>query len=275
MAIFHFKLSLIRRRDGRSAVAAAAYRAGARIDDQRLGRTHDYSRKSGVVETGLEGWSGTRADLWNAAETAERHPRAIVAREIVVALPHELTAADRRTLVTDFASYIRQRHGVAVDWAIHAPTVRSPRNHHAHLMFTSRAVAEHDRIIGSKTRELDVSATGCVHLAHWRSTWAARVNERLWLAGFELEIDHRSHKAAGRQQEPLRHLGPMLAALEAKGVSTAVGRDNRERRQRNRKRRLIDAQLRLVRRSIGAILESTVDFMLDEPQARPERARTL
>jgi hypothetical protein len=275
MAIYHFKLSLIRRRDGQSAVAAAAYRAGERIDDQRTGRIHDYSRKSGVVDTGFEGWSATRSDLWNAAEIAERHPRAIVAREIVVALPHELTAADRRTLVVDFARYLRDRHGVVVDWAIQAPTARSPRNDHAHLMLTTRVVADHDQKLGAKSRELDVSDTGAVHLAHWRSTWAARVNERLWLAGFEREIDHRSHKAAGRGQEPLRHLGPTMAALEAKGVATAAGRDNRARRRRNRERRLIDAQLRLVRRSIDALLQSAVDFVTDEPHSRAERARGL
>jgi hypothetical protein len=228
-----------------------------------------------VVETGLEGWSGSRAELWNAAERAERHPRAIVAREIVVALPHELAPDDRRTLVADFAGYLRLRHGVAVDWAIHAPTPRSPLNHHAHLMLTTRSIAEHDPKFGAKTRELDVSDIGAVHVSHWRSTWAGRVNERLWLAGVGLEIDHRSHKAAERQQEPLRHLGPMMSALEARGVATAAGNDNRERRRRNRKRRSIDAQLSLVRRSIDTSLHGALDFITDDPRSRGEPAREM
>lgn len=51
MAIFHSSLHIISRGDGRSAVAAAAYRAGERIACNYDGITHDYTRKGGVVHT--------------------------------------------------------------------------------------------------------------------------------------------------------------------------------------------------------------------------------
>ena len=48
MAIYHLNVKPISRSSGRSATAAAAYRAAERIDDQRTGQIHDYTRKGGV-----------------------------------------------------------------------------------------------------------------------------------------------------------------------------------------------------------------------------------
>src|SRR3546814_1118381 len=51
MAIFHFSVKVIGRGAGRSAVAAAAYRAGERLHDERLDRAHDFTNKPGVVHS--------------------------------------------------------------------------------------------------------------------------------------------------------------------------------------------------------------------------------
>ena len=48
MAIYHCSTKVIGRSGGRSAIAAAAYRAGEQIKDVRSGRTHEYSRKRDV-----------------------------------------------------------------------------------------------------------------------------------------------------------------------------------------------------------------------------------
>lgn len=45
MAIYHCSIKIISRGKGKSAVAAAAYRAGAQITNGRDGVTHDYTRK--------------------------------------------------------------------------------------------------------------------------------------------------------------------------------------------------------------------------------------
>ncbi len=47
MAILYFFVQVIRRAAGRSAVAAAAYRAGERLHDERLDRDHDFRARSG------------------------------------------------------------------------------------------------------------------------------------------------------------------------------------------------------------------------------------
>ena len=54
MAIYHLSASIIGRSDGRSAVAASAYRAGADMTDPDTGTRHDYTRKRGVRATFME-----------------------------------------------------------------------------------------------------------------------------------------------------------------------------------------------------------------------------
>ena len=51
MASYHLSVKTIKRSAGRSATAAAAYRVGERIECQREGRIHDYTRKQGIKET--------------------------------------------------------------------------------------------------------------------------------------------------------------------------------------------------------------------------------
>ncbi len=51
MAIYHLSIKIISRGKGKSAVAAAAYRAGEAIKSEYDGIVNDYTRKGGVVHT--------------------------------------------------------------------------------------------------------------------------------------------------------------------------------------------------------------------------------
>ena len=51
MAIYHLSAQIISRGGGRSVVAAQAYRAAEKIHDEHLGKTFDFTRKSGVEHT--------------------------------------------------------------------------------------------------------------------------------------------------------------------------------------------------------------------------------
>lgn len=87
----------------------------------------------------------SRASLWNAAEASETRKNSRVAREVILALPHELTDTERQALARDMALYLVERYRVAVDVAIHAPCEgdgHDPRNHHAHLLFTTRELTQ-------------------------------------------------------------------------------------------------------------------------------------
>ena len=49
IAIYHATTKPLRRSAGRSAVAAAAYRAGVKLEDHRTAMVFDFTRRSGVV----------------------------------------------------------------------------------------------------------------------------------------------------------------------------------------------------------------------------------
>ncbi|MBU2738802.1 MobA/MobL family protein, partial [Acidithiobacillus concretivorus] len=119
MAIYHLSVKAISRSAGRSGTASSAYRSGEKIEDERTGEVHDYTRRSGVESADLvlpedaPEWAADRAALWNAAEQAETRKNATVAREFEIALPEELPPAERRRLALDFAGELVQRHGCA------------------------------------------------------------------------------------------------------------------------------------------------------------------
>lgn len=160
MAIGSASVQSISRSGGRSATAAAAYRTGQKITDERTGQIHDYTRKGGVVDLAMYLPNGapamTTAELWNKAESAENRKNSQVARELLVALPHELTEVQRRELVDAIAGAMVERYGVAAEAAIHRPGAEGDqRNHHVHLMFTTRRMDASGQLT-EKTRELDV-----------------------------------------------------------------------------------------------------------------------
>lgn len=145
-------LQTISRAKGRSATAAAAYRACVKLADKLTGVIHDYRAKRGHVETILIGATNI-AQLWNDAEAAEKRKDSTVARELMLPLPDQWTDNERRECVRDIAQHLRNTYGVAVASSIHAAS-KHDRNNHVHMMFTTRIVDEHG-VFGKKTRILD------------------------------------------------------------------------------------------------------------------------
>ena len=193
MAIYHLSAKIISRSSGRSAVAAAAYRSAELMHDHRQGLDHDYSNRGGVLSTEIllpenaPGWMSDRSQLWNAVEKIERRKDAQLSREIVVALPHELNDDARHDLVRSFVQEQFVSRGMVADVAVHSPgSEGDERNHHAHIMLTTRSI-EGDGF-GKKAREWNATAT----LEGWRESWADAVNERLERSGHDQKIDHRS-----------------------------------------------------------------------------------
>ena len=234
MAIYHCSVKTISRSAGRSATASAAYRAATSIVDTTTGECHDYTGKRGVISThlllpdGAPEWG--RAELWNAAEAAETRKNSTVAREIVLALPAELSAEERQRLALDYAREIVERHGCAVDVAIHAPGKGGDqRNHHAHLLMTTRRVTRDG--LTEKTREWDGGKQGKETVEHWRGRWSELANERLAQVGQAARIDHRSHAARGMLSTPGVHLGPAASAYERRTGEPSRRRESQQRQQ--------------------------------------------
>ncbi|MBD1205460.1 MAG: MobA/MobL family protein, partial [Rhodobacteraceae bacterium] len=234
MAIYHCSVKPVSRTAGRSAVAAAAYRAAVRLVNQRDGITHDFRGKSGVIHAEIilpramadaADWALDRATLWNAAEAAETRRDARTAREFEVALPHELDAAQRLALARDLATDIAERFGVAVDYAIHAPHgMTDVRNHHVHILATTRRVTPQG--LGAKSdlerADADLRADGLPvareQIRALRERVAEITNQHLARAGFEVAVDHRSHADRGLEIEPTEHMGVAATGQERRGL---------------------------------------------------------
>lgn len=224
MAIYHLSMKIISRSNGYSAVASAAYRSGSLMLDERTGLTHDYTRKSGVAEAVIltpataPAWCTNRAELWNAVEKAERRKNSQLAREIELAIPHELPQDAARETVLAFVRENFVSQGMIADVAFHHMDKTNP---HAHIMLTTRAVGPAG--FGGKVRDWNDRT----HAETWRASWADHANRALANAGYQKEIDHRSYERQGLEKTPGIHLGKSACAMETRGIETERGEQNR------------------------------------------------
>lgn len=184
---------MISRSQGRSATAAIAYRVAERIEDRRTGITFDYAARGGVDHTEIlapdhaPDWVRDRSELWNRVEESETRKNSQVAREVRVALPAELTHAQRVELVRDFAREQFVDRGMIADIALHAPgRDGDDRNHHAHILLTTREIGPE----GFTTKNRDWNKVEV--LEGWREAWARDSNAALERAGIEDRVDHRT-----------------------------------------------------------------------------------
>jgi len=216
MASYHLSVKTIKRSAGRTATAAGAYRAGERIECQREGRVHDYTRKQGIRETFIvtpenaPAWAQDRSKLWNEVEASETRRNSVTAREWELALPSEISDKDRSQITRQFAEELVSRYGVAVDVAIHAPHREGDqRNHHAHVLTSTRKLEPEG--FTAKTRVLDAKQTGGPEVDQMRGLWAELQNRALERAGVAERVDHRSLEA---QREAALERGDALSAEE-------------------------------------------------------------
>lgn len=247
MAIYHLAMKPISRASGRSAVASAAYRAGEWLENERDGLTHDYTRREGIEHAEIvlpqksqAEWARDRSALWNAAEQAEKRADARVAREFEIALPHELSPEQRLEATRSFAQSLSDRYGTAVDFAIHAPHgATDVRNHHAHLMMTTRQVGpeglDEKTLIERENKWLlsRDQPTAPMQLREIRQSWEGIANERMAAAGLDLRIDHRSHQERGLELAPTEHMGIHATQMERRGLDVSRVRLDAEAARRN------------------------------------------
>ena len=131
----HIPVSIIKRSEGRSAVAAAAYRSGTKLTNEWDGLTHDYTRKGGVVhaEIMLPAHAppefADRSTLWNSVEQIEKARDSQLAREIEAALPRELSREQQLALVRAYVKDNFVGKGMCADFAIHDKGTGNPHVH--------------------------------------------------------------------------------------------------------------------------------------------------
>lgn len=215
MSIAFARAKIIARSAGQNAVACAAYRSGEVLRDRTEGTTHYYDRRTGIIDTGITApreapaWMRNRAELWNQVEAGERRKDAQLAREFIVAIPHELET-EGQMAIREIARSLADR-GMVVDWAIHQPSREGDeRNVHAHLLTTMRKVTPEG--FGAKVREWNQPD----YLKGVKAEIAEAFNSRLRARGLP-EIDLRSYEEQGIDRIPQQHMGVVATAMQRRG----------------------------------------------------------
>ena len=283
---YHCSVKVISRASGRSAVAAAAYRSGERLTDERLGKCHDYTRKSDIEHREIMApdrtpdWMLDRSRLWNGVEAAEKRKDAQLAREVEISLPRELGAEDRRALVEGYVREHFVSQGMIADVSLHrGHSADGQEQPHAHVMLTMRDLTGEG--FGKKNRDWNASE----RLEGWRAAWADHANRALERAGHDERIDHRSLKdqrEAARERgdaereedlgrEPLGKVPLSAVAMERKGIITERGDEQRGVQARNRERRELTQQLRDLSARIAETMRGIGDKAKDVAQGLRDR----
>lgn len=271
MAQYRLSVSVISRKTGRSATAAAAYRAGCEIEDQRTGERFDFSNKRGVLHSEMvlpsnaPEWAHDRAELWNRSEMADKRADATVAREIQLSLPHELTPVQRRELTLEFARSVSARYQIAVDVSIHAPNRNGDeRNHHVHLLLCTRPFDGQSKTgFGNKMRDLDQAVQRIQgrgnEVERLRAEWAGQMNQALERANVQtpegaiVQVDHRSYARQGVEKQPMVKEGPAATALKRRGEYSERAEINEEIVTRNTAREQLQEQVTKIEQELAAL----------------------
>jgi ATP-dependent exoDNAse (exonuclease V) alpha subunit len=258
MDIYHCSIKIIKRSQGRSAVAAA-YRSGQKLTNEWDGIAHDYSKKGGVVHSEILFPAHAppeffdRSTLWNCVEESEKSRNAQLAREIEIALPTEIDQKSQIRLVRKYVQDIFVSAGMCADYSIHD---KENGNTHAHIMLTLRPILGNGEWGAKCRKEYDLDGSGQRiplpnggYKSHrvnttdrndpgkaeeWRAQWAHYANAMLEVRNLPQRIDHRGDVRQGIQKIPTVHMGVAVTQMERRGFATEKGAVNREIAAQNR-----------------------------------------
>lgn len=291
MALYHFHVEQIKRSEGRTAVASAAYRAGEKLYNLWDGETHDYTKKGGVIykEIILPDHSPKRFldryTLWNEVEQAEKRYDAQLSYSFDMALQNEFSMEENIALAREFIQKYFVSDGMIADFAVHQPDKEEGGipNPHFHVLVPIRPLnadgtwgAKQHRVYhldedGNRIKDENgkwvfdaVPTTNWGRpetLDMWREAWADMVNAIFEEKGLECRIDHRSYVDQGLDLIPTVHEGPHVRKMEKKGIRTEKGELNRWIKATNRMIRSMRATIVVLKEWLKEAKE-----ILKEPQ---------
>ncbi|MEN5103959.1 Ti-type conjugative transfer relaxase TraA [Brucella anthropi] len=273
MAIMFVRAQMISRGAGRNIISAASYRHRTRMRDEQTGTLFNYrggdddlvheelSLPEDIpawLRSAIEGKTVAEASeaLWNAVDAFETRVDAQLARELIIALPEELTRAENIGLVQEFVRDNLTSKGMIADWVYHD----KDGNPHIHLMTALRPLTEEGfgpkyvpvrqpdgkplREVKSNRHNGDIVYTCWAGnretMKAWKIAWAQTANRYLALAGRDIRLDGRSHAEQGLEGIAQRHLGPGKSAMMRKGVEMYFAPADLARRQKMTARLLAD-----------------------------------
>ena len=257
MALYHYSLNHVKRSEGHTAIAAAAYRSGEKLYDRYYGEVQDYTKKGGVIMSEIlmpdyvPERLADRETLWYEVENHENRKDAQLAYSFDFALQNELSMEEnieiaRRYIVENFVA-----KGMICDVAVHDPDKGEGGipNPHVHVLVPIRPVNTNGEwgekrlhiptfdedgkpVLNKKGKQKydDPFTTDWGKpetLEIWRENWAKIVNEKFAEKGLSCRIDHRSNEDRGLDEIPQVHEGSAVRRMEKRGIKTYKGSWNR------------------------------------------------
>lgn len=228
ISTLHFSVNIISRKQGRSTVACAAYRSDERLYDERNQRSFQFKQHEVKPESFILApshapqWVKDREMLWNEVEKVERRWTSQLSREVLIAIPNDLTMEQQTELVKTYVQSQFIEKGMVADVNIHRDKSHNP---HAHIMLTMRPFNE-DGTWGEKrsfTGQLDEKGKKIYrdnpwdhkdNVQIWRSNYQDLVNKTYERLHLERRFDLRSYEQQGRGELGTVHLGHIAAGME-------------------------------------------------------------
>lgn len=245
MSLFYMTVRNINKAT-QSAVASASYRSGEFLYSERDMEVKSYKERTVLPETHIIApshapeWVFDRSRLWNEVESVEKNYNSRLAREVLVALPVELSNEKQTQMLLEFAKENFVENGMVADISIHRDREHNP---HAHIMLTTRPFND-DGTWGNKKKKeyiLDENGNNVLDekgrktyktisltnwdekdtLLTWRKNYAEKVN--LWYEqeGINEKVSHESYEKQGLDKLPKQRLSLQEYRIEKREKENA------------------------------------------------------
>ncbi|PGZ17618.1 hypothetical protein COE43_12700 [Bacillus cereus] len=288
----HFSVKVISRMpkgriNPRSTVACASYRSDEKLFDERNNKTFDFRNHSVKPETFIlspshaPSWVNDRAKLWNSVEKVEKAYNAQLARDVVLAIPNDLTKEQQKKLVENFVKEQFVSKGMIADVCIHRDEEHNP---HAHVMLTMRPINE-DGKWGTKRPCIGTDENGKKvygnnpwddrkNVDMWRKAYQDACNETFKKLNLNRSFDLRSYEKQGREEIGTKHLGHVAHGIEEREKKNAkeLGIEYKpvtEQGKINRDIQNVNNQVRAYQNEIRSLEKDLIDLR----QKRDEKAQ--
>ena len=292
-----YRINIVSRKEGESAVSAAAYQTGEHIYSRRdrevkyEGTKEELVLKEILLPAHAPPECADRETLWNSVEDAERNWNSQLCRRLKIALPRELSQEENIALAREYIQKEFVSKGMIADLAIHYE-MEPVFNPHFHVLLTMRPLDENGKWMpkGYKVPVLDKDGNPIIlesgrpktrkiptmdwndrgNAEKWRHDWEVIQNEFLERAGRQERISLKSYERQGIDKIPTVHMGPAVTALERKGIRTDIGDLNREIVKHN----ALMSSLKRMIREVSQVLE-TVREIIRQFRTEPKEVYLL
>lgn len=238
----HSPVRIVSRSKGQSSTAASAYRSGTRIECERTGEIHDYTKKQGVefetimIPEDAPEDIDDRKSLWNSLEKRERRKDSQLARDIEISFPSEFSFEQRREAAFQIGAFLLDKYSTGVDACLHQPSRQGDqRNYHLHILIPTRSFEDGD---WKKIKDCPLEPRFGINkskeeLIRLRQGIADTMNNIAARDNVPVYVEHLSFEKRGIDREPLKPMSKEAISLERKGIKIDIGNINREIKKRN------------------------------------------